>query len=322
MEKNTLFLIFPLCCSFSWLIIEFMKWLIVAYGGKREDVESMKHFLSPYDTTITVFETDSCFNDSFLAAVAECEYCIWLGDTEGTSVKELAFAFGYILGKDIPVFCVRKEGAREWGKLPLTTSEYHEYTSCSALLEILEARFPEFLQREKQKHARHALLDNGIPFNPDSFAFHIASDDEKECQLFIDAGIDVNSRDAAGTPMICVAARHNRREMIEKLLALGADINAVSKDRGYSAVMDAVWKSNTEIVEFLVERGANLSYISRDGQPVLVLAVGTGNEKVCRILADHGADPFMCDAMGMSALSYAKLFKKESLVPVFEACRK
>ena len=167
-----------------------MKWLIVAYGGKKEDVESMKHFLAPYDTAITVFETDSCFDDSFLAAVAECEYCIWLGDTEGTAVKELPFTFGYILGKDIPVFCVRKEGAREWGKLPLTTSEYHEYTSCSALLEILEARFPEFLKREKQKHARHALLDNGIPFNPDSFAFHIASDDEKECQLFIDAGID------------------------------------------------------------------------------------------------------------------------------------
>ena len=99
-----------------------MKWLIVAYGGKKEDVESMKHFLVSYDTSITVFETDSCFDDSFLSAVADCEYCIWLGDTEGAEVKELPFAFGYILGKDIPVFCVRKDGAREWGKLPLTTS--------------------------------------------------------------------------------------------------------------------------------------------------------------------------------------------------------
>lgn len=303
-----------------------MKWLIVAFGGKKEDVESMRHFLEKYDTTITVFGAGSCGEGDFLSAVAECEYCIWLGDTEGASVEacpdELPFAFGYVLGKDMPVFCVRKEGARQWHKSPLTTNEYHEYTSCSDLLSVLEARFPDFLVREKQKRARHTLLDAGIPFNPDSFAFHIASDNEKECDLFIDAGIDVNSRDAAGTPMICIAARHNRREMIERLLALGADINAVSKDRGYSAVMDAVWKSNTEIVEFLVERGANLGYISRDGQPVLVLAVGTGNEKVCRILAEHGADPFLCDAMGMSALSYAKLFKKESLVPIFEARRK
>lgn len=296
--------------------------MIVAFGGRKEDVESMRRFLKPYDTAITVFEDESEGYGNFWAAVAECEYCVWLGDTESGALPGLPYAFGYVLGKAIPVFCVRKEGAKSWGSQPIATSEYHEYGSCRQLLEMLEVRFPEFLERERQKRARHALLDAGIPFNPDSFAFHIASDNEKECGLFIDAGIDVNSRDAAGTPMICIAARHNRREMIGRLLALGADINAVSKDRGYSAVMDAVWKSNTEIVEFLVERGANLGYISRDGQPVLVLAVGTGNEKVCRILAEHGADPFLCDAMGMSAMSYAKLFKKEALVPIFEARRK
>lgn len=284
-------------------------------------MEGVRRFLGLYETAVTVFGTGACFDDSFLSAVAECEYCIWLGDTEGVSAQALPFAFGYVLGKDIPVFCVRREGGRSWSESPLTAGEYHEYTSCSDLLGVLKARFPEFLRREREKRARRALLDAGVPFNPDSFAFHIASDNEKECGLFIDGGIDVNSRDAAGTPMICVAARHNRREMIERLLALGADINAVSKDRGYSAVMDAVWKSNTEIVEFLVKRGANLGYISRDGQSVLVLAVGTGNEKVCRILAENGADPFMCDAMGMSAMSYAKLFKKEKLVPIFEACR-
>lgn len=299
--------------------MECMKWLIVAFGGKKEDVESMRRFLKPYDTAITVFEDDSDVCGNFLAAVAECEYCVWLGDVESRALTDLPYAFGYVLGKNIPVFCVRKSGNRAWCAEPVTTNEYHEYESCHQLLEMLEERFPEFLEREKQKRARHALLDAGIPFNPDSFAFHIASDNEKECDLFIDAGIEVNSRDAAGTPMICIAARHNRREMIERLLALGADINAVSKDRGYSAVMDAVWKSNTEIVELLVERGANLGYISRDGQPVMVLAVGTGNEKVCRILAEHGADPFLCDAMGMSAMSYAKLFKKEALVPIFEA---
>lgn len=299
-----------------------MKWLIVAFGGNKEDVESMKAFLKSYDTTIAIFGNEVDRYDNFLSVVAACEYCIWLGDTESENLTTLSYAFGFVLGKDIPVFCVKKGSARSWKGEAITTNEYHEYDSSHDLLEMLKARFPEFLEREKQKHARHALLDAGIPFNPDSFAFHIAADNEKECELFIDAGIDVNSRDAAGTPMICIAARHNRRDMIEKLLGLGADINAVSKDRGYSAVMDAVWKSNTEIVEYLVEKGANLGYISRDGQPVLVLAVGTGNEKVCRILAEHGADPFMCDAMGMSALSYAKLFKKEALVPIFEAHRK
>ena len=104
-----------------------MKWLIVAFGGKSEDVESVRHFLEQYDTTITAFTSESSFDESFLPAVAGCEYCIWLGETESASMKDLPFAFGYILGKDIPVFCVIKAGDREWAKESLTTSEYHEY---------------------------------------------------------------------------------------------------------------------------------------------------------------------------------------------------
>ncbi|MBQ8561373.1 MAG: hypothetical protein IJ441_07310, partial [Spirochaetaceae bacterium] len=123
-----------------------MKWLIVAFGGRKEDVEHMRHFLEHYDTTITVFGAGSCPEKDFLSAVAECEYCIWLGDTEGAGQEggveacpaELSFAFGYVLGKDMPVFCVRKEGARHWHQSPLTTNEYHEYTSCSDLLSVLE----------------------------------------------------------------------------------------------------------------------------------------------------------------------------------------
>ena len=77
--------------------------------------------------------------------------------------------------------------------------------------------------------------------------------------------------------------------------------------------------TNTEIVERLVKEGADLTKISRDGQPILVLAVGTNNETVCKVLAENGADPRICDAMGISALSYAKLFKKDNLVKIFEA---
>jgi ankyrin repeat protein len=153
---------------------------------------------------------------------------------------------------------------------------------------------------------------------PDFFAFHIAANHERLCKLFVEAGLDVNYRDAAGTPMLSMAARNNRKELLEWLLATGADIDAVSKDRGYSAVMDAVWKSNTAIVKILVEKKANLNFISRDGQSVLVLAVGTGNEEICRLLVENGADPSIKDSMGMSAVEYARLFKKESLAALLE----
>lgn len=224
------------------------------------------------------------------------------------------------MGKNIPLFCVAENSGNEPAAgFLLSSPEFVKYHSVEQLLPVLKERFPLYLEQEKQQAARQSLLKAGIPFNPDSFAFHIAADDQKEFTLFIDGGIDINSRDAAGTPMLCIAARHNRLDMIKTLLQLGADINAVSKDRGYSPVMDAVWKSNETIVALLIEHGADLSCISRDGQPILVLAVGTGNEPICRLLVEHGADPTLCDSMGMTAISYAKLFKKDKLVSLFEA---
>jgi ankyrin repeat protein len=136
--------------------------------------------------------------------------------------------------------------------------------------------------------------------------------------LFLEAGMDVNSRDAAGTPMICIAARSGRKSMIEWLLAEGADINAVSKDRGYSAVMDAVWKSSPDIVKFLIEKGANLNFISNDGQTALIVATGASNPRICELLVKNGADPTYKDRMGMSSLDYARLFKKTELAKLYE----
>lgn len=300
-----------------------MNWLIITLESKKTEAEEIKELLVSHDATVFTFSLDKDSSKELFQMTLECDYCIWIGETVPScqnSFPSSVYAAGYLIGKQIPFFCVRSQGCDD--DFPLATQECHAYCSIEQLRLDLENRFPEFLEREKQKYARNALLEAGIPFNPDSFAFHIAANNEDECNLFIDAGIDVNSRDAAGTPMLCNAARHNRKAMIERLLQLGADIDAVSKDRGYSPVMDAVWKSNFEIVEYLVNKGANLSYISRDGQPLLVLAVGTGNEKICRILVEHGADPMLCDSMGMSALAYAKLFKKTSLIPLFEACQK
>ena len=118
-------------------------------------------------------------------------------------------------------------------------------------------------------------FEKGIPFNPDCFSFQIAKNNLEICELFVKAGMDVNERDSAGTPLLCDAARNGKKDMVQWLLEKGAEIDAVSQDRGYSAVMDAVWKSNKEIVELLVNKGANLNFVSRDGQTALILATGS-----------------------------------------------
>ncbi len=295
-----------------------MNWLIVTFAENEYSIDGVKNIISSHDGIISEYCFNSnSFDNNFYKQVEECEYCVWICDSDKSlACGDFAYVAGYLVGKGIPFFCVSKFDVQ------IVSSNCHLFSSIEQLEKILAERFPEFLEMQKQKKAKKALIDAGIPFNPDSFAFHVAANNESEVNLFVDAGIDVNSCDASGTPMLCIAARHNRMSMIEKLLDFGANIDVVSKDRGYSPVMDAVWKSNTEIVEYLVKKGADLSFISRDGQPVLVLAVGTGNEKICRILVENGANPTLCDSMGMSALNYAKLFKKTALIPLLEAAVK
>ena len=137
-------------------------------------------------------------------------------------------------------------------------------------------------------------------------------------KIFLQAGMSADCRDSSGTPMICIAARSQRKDMITWLLENGADIDAVSDDRGYSAVMDAVWKSDFDMVKFFVDRGANLNFVGKDGQSALILATGIGKEKICEILVKNGADVDFKDKMGMSSMGYAKLFKKENLVELYK----
>ncbi len=191
--------------------------------------------------------------------------------------------------------------------------------------EVLSYITKKYKSLEKQDNinsAKKALFNKGIPFTPDCFASSIAKNKAEICKLFISAGIDINSRDDLGTPMLNVAVRNDNIELTKMLLEYGADINAVSNDRGYTAVMDAVWKGNKDITKLLIEQGAELNTISKEGQSNLVLAVGANNIAICKMLAENGADPDIKDQMGMSAYNYATLFKKEAIIEILKPYHK
>ncbi len=295
-----------------------MNWLIVASSAQAAQLDCLNALLRTYNAHIDVFLPDTQdVPRTVWERLPDIDYCVFICDVSFWEIPPVAYMFGYLTGKEIPVFGVGAGTACVPGDIPFLSCVYRRFETLPLLTDMLTGTLPEYVRKENQKKSRKKLLEQGIPFNPDSFAFHVASGDEKECTLFLDAGIDVNSRDAAGTPMLCTAVRYNRKNLVQTFLKQGADVNAVSKDRGYSPVMDAVWKSNADIVRLLLSKGADIGGVSRDGQPVLVLAVGTGNEEICRMLVEHGADPDACDSMGMSANAYAKLFKKDALVALF-----
>ena len=190
------------------------------------------------------------------------------------------------------------------------------------IADLLNSTGKQITENAKKRIAKNKLLDRGIPFTSDCFATYIAKNKMEIFNEFLEAGMEVNCRDDLGTPMLNIACRNDNFEFVEVLLGLGAELNAISEDRGYTAVMDAVWRGNEKITKYLIDKGAELNTINKEGQTNLVLAVGANRENIVKLLAENGADPDVKDMMGMSAYNYATLFKKQKLVDILKPYHK
>lgn len=191
-----------------------------------------------------------------------------------------------------------------------------------SLFKYIKTQYNQILDFDKKRCAKKLLLKKGIPFTADCFALYIEKNKSEIFDLFLEAGIDVNSTDDLGTPMLNIAVRNDNEEFAKRLIELGADINAVSIDRGYTAVMDAVWRGNLELTKLLISKGADLNTINKEGQNNLVLAVGADKDKIVKLLVENGANPDIKDQMGMSAYGYATLFRKEKIIEILKPYHK
>ena len=295
-----------------------MNWIIIAADKFEDEAKELEaFFLEKKYKPSTFFVTDYTVTsiDSFYVELHKTTHCIFVSDGTIPMNPHLFYATGFLNGSVIPVFVTGLERTdSEKDMVP----NFFFFDNLKDLISNIEKNLPKYIEEEEQKKAHKKLFDMGIPFTPDCFSSYIAKDDEEICTLFYEAGMSVNVRDAAGTPMLCIAARSGRKAMIEWLVERGAEINAISKDRGYSPVMDAVWKSSLDIVDLLIKLGADLNIVSNDGQTALIVATGASNPRICELLVKNGANPNFKDRMGMSSLEYAKLFKKQILIPIYE----
>jgi N-acyl-D-amino-acid deacylase len=103
--------------------------------------------------------------------------------------------------------------------------------------------------------ARTEMRTSSGKYTPLMFAAF--RNDPKLVQMLLDAGAEVNARDAVGSTVLMWAAYSDKTDtrVIEILLKAGADVNA-RNDRRESAMTWALWNGETPIVAFLRKSGA------------------------------------------------------------------
>jgi len=115
---------------------------------------------------------------------------------------------------------------------------------------------------------------------------------------------DIDVRDGGQATPLHHAARGGHTEMVNYLLARGADVNACD-DCGRTALHRATEVDNLEVAQLLLQNGADVNAADNYGwtpifQVVLFLQVGTVD-----FLLKQGASAALCDTFGQSLLHIA-----------------
>lgn len=293
-----------------------MKWLIISDDNKV--TERLQKVISEKFAGSVTYTASSKKDqlESIVQLLPEISHAVILPTINQNDL--LTFISGFLCGVETLIFTTNTDIDESLLNFDLIQA----FDSNEDLIEFIETKSKELIEDNFQAEAYDYLYQNGYPFDADNFARYIEKWKKKVCESYVAAGMSVNSVDSDGTPMLNIAARSDNLAAVKWLVANGAEIDSLSKDRGYTAIMDAVWRGNLEITQFLVKKGAELNTISKEGQTMLVLAVGADKVDIVKVLAENGADPDIQDGMGMSAYGYAQLFKKQEILSILEKYHK
>ncbi|KAJ8111005.1 hypothetical protein OPT61_g6297 [Boeremia exigua] len=136
-------------------------------------------------------------------------------------------------------------------------------------------------------------------------------------KFLIEIGLDVNQQSRKNNCPLFVAVQYSRRDMVETLLAHGADPNAANKD-GWLPLHVAATKY-LDISKALYEAGADINASSQAGCTVLFAAASHGQLEIVQWLLSLGADPLTITNNGRTLLHAAAGRDLETVKAVHKA---
>lgn len=117
-------------------------------------------------------------------------------------------------------------------------------------------------------------------------------DDLDTVKALLIQGASPDTPDSHGLTALVRASRGGNLDIVSALLAAGASPN--QNDRfvnGWTPMMHAIHKNQPQVVDLLIEAGADVNGRAPNGCTALMFAAGEGQIEVVNVLLEKGADP-------------------------------
>lgn len=136
---------------------------------------------------------------------------------------------------------------------------------------------------------------------------------------YLKSGGNPNEVEENGESVICFALRyHCDQEIIDLLIENGADVNHADNE-GVSVFDVAVTYNNLTLIEQLIKNGFDVNHPTRQsGFTPLMGAVCYGRTEVIKKLLELGVDVHARDAYGFNAIDFARKMHKKSILDLLQ----
>ena len=132
----------------------------------------------------------------------------------------------------------------------------------------------------------------------------------EQVKALLKAG-DVDAESGIGFSALMAAALNGHSDIIQILVAAGADVNG-KDERGETALMRAAFRGQTEVVRVLLDAGAHVDAQTPSRVVPLMHAAFGGEAETVHVLLEAGADVNAKDGDGATALMYALLIRGDA----------
>ena len=144
-----------------------------------------------------------------------------------------------------------------------------------------------------------------------------ASGDDPIVRILLDAGADARWYDPDAEMLssaIVHACSGGHLSTVDLLLHHDKTLLELANDSGWTPLFVAVFRQQTEIVQFLLDRGANVNALGPNGMTTLIVACHEYSLDMVRVLLNAGADVEARTPSQQTALHHAVLCHRVEIV--------